>query len=140
MTTATSTDTVGPEQLKLAHAALWRTSTSFNGDRWLELWQGLDAETREQIKTKAHSEHITSSAAMRDWWPELYAPLAVVPLYRAYPHPYVVGQIDSDGLTLLRTERSWQRHHHAAQLDPSAYLVADGKGDYRPLVELLAAL
>ena len=52
---------------------------SFDGDRFREVFSGLDDGTREAIKAKAQWEHMSLSAVMHDWWPELWALVAEKP-------------------------------------------------------------
>jgi hypothetical protein len=47
-------------------------STAFSGTAFKKVWESLDANTIEQIKGKAQWEHMTLSAVMHSWWPDLW--------------------------------------------------------------------
>jgi hypothetical protein len=142
VSTATAVELYGPDELARVHAGFWRRSTMLNGDRWREMWNALDEETREQVKAKARWEHMTLSAVIHGWWPELAQASAVICLYQprdnGYGGVFTVGHVDSDGRTLMRTERSWQRKYHQAKLDPDSYLVEVAPERYATLREALA--
>lgn len=46
--------------------------TSFDLGRWNDMWATLDEGTQDAIRAKCEWEHMSRSAVVREWWPELW--------------------------------------------------------------------
>lgn len=50
-------------------------SDTFTRSAWKKVWGALDETTKQAIRDKAQWEHMSLSAVMKDWWPELWKQL-----------------------------------------------------------------
>lgn len=50
-------------------------SETFTKASWRIVWDSLDETTKQSIRDKAQWEHMSLSAAMKDWWPDLWEKL-----------------------------------------------------------------
>lgn len=50
---------------------------AFDGARLQHLWASLTQDVREEILIKARWERLPRAAVIRNWWPELWAEIAV---------------------------------------------------------------
>lgn len=47
-------------------------SNTFRPENFKAVWDSLPEDTKDAIRAKANWEHMTLSAVIRDWWPELW--------------------------------------------------------------------
>jgi hypothetical protein len=49
-----------------------RSEGRYTGEQFQRVWRPLPSETKDEIRAKAVWEHMSLSAVMREWWPELW--------------------------------------------------------------------